>query len=363
MKGIQIVVIGLVLQSAANFAGAGTLNEPAHHPLLVTELPPTINVTASLLYLRPESANLGWGVVTTVLPIPNPQWQVQTIKPDFHLGFHLGAQYPFSPSLGDDVQLNWFVLHGKDERSVHVNPATQWISPFSQTGTPPTGGEITGIASLKSGYAQVKFDYNNINVDLGKSLTLGEDWQTRLFLGLSGASIKEKLSSNFNGSPQAVFSLFNKSTYAGAGPRIGIENQFAINQHVNFRGLFAGALLLGKMRPAQYQFNGYSSYLQLIGVGTGNREAVGSPNTTHTVAAGDLSLAINYHHFYPALNKSMVLELGYMATIYANPLSAYETNTNVIALDSGSLSTSSVKHLESNFLLAGPYLRACYSFA
>ena len=43
---------------------------------------------------------------------------------------------------------------------------------------------------------------------------------------------------------------------------------------------------------------------------------------------------------------------------YVDALSSYETNNNVIAIDSGSLSTASAKHTQSNFSVGGPYITA-----
>ncbi len=75
--------------------------------------------------------------------------RVEAINPNYEAGFNLGAHYVFQNS-GTHLQLNWSHLQTTDTDSVSVNPASQWVSPFSQTGTPPTkNGDITGI-SLKS---------------------------------------------------------------------------------------------------------------------------------------------------------------------------------------------------------------------
>jgi hypothetical protein len=58
-------------------------------------------------------------------------------------------------------------------------------------------------------------------------------------------------------------------------------------------------------------------------------------------------------------NASLLkLESGFKAAIFINPFSTYETSTNVLALDIGSLSTNSMRHTPSNFTLNGWYATA-----
>ena len=49
------------------------------------------------------------------------------------------------------------------------------------------------------------------------------------------------------------------------------------------------------------------------------------------------------------------IESGFKAAIFINPFSTYETSTNVLPLDIGSLSTNSMRHTPSNFTLSGFY--------
>ncbi|WP_419419265.1 Lpg1974 family pore-forming outer membrane protein [Legionella sp. D16C41] len=354
MKGFHQLLAIICIQSVHCFSFAGGMGEvqPVEAPVFIPMLKTGFEFTISALVLQPEAGNLGWSATTTVLPIPTPQWQINAINPDFNTGFHLGGGYIFNP--GNDVQLNWYSLNTTDKDRVNVNPITQWVSPFSQTGTPPEAGAITGIADLKRARAKLNFGYNAVNLDIGKFINFGTDLRTRVFTGLSGVWIKEKLISHFYGEPKITFSLNNTSTFSGAGARLGLLNNYHFYHNFNLVGQIAGSFLMGKVKPAEYKFQGSSIYLKLINIQL-NKEKVGSDSVTQIVPAIDGKVGISYTH-HMMLDRELNIELGYMGTIYFNPLTSYETNTNVIALDSGSLSTSSVKHVQSNFAIGGFYL-------
>jgi len=354
MKLHYKIITAIALQSltVCGFADGDVVNSNSRFNVFIPNLKSGLEFSASALVLQPEVANLGWAVVTTVLPIPTPQWRVQSFNPGYKTGFNAGVRYVFENS-GSDIQLNWSYLHANYDNAVSVDPASQWVSPFSQTGTPPTGGEITGVASLKRATAKLNFDYNSVNLDIGKFVNFGSDLQTRFFAGLESTWIKEKLISNFYGQPKILFSLNNTSSYSGVGPRLGLHNSYDVSHGLNLIGQFAGAIMMGRMQPAQYEFAGASSDLALVGIGL-NREKVASSRVNQIVPAVDAKLGLSYNYILQQ-NSELNFELGYMGAVYVNALSAYETNTNVIALDSGSLSTSSVRYIQSNFLVAGPY--------
>lgn len=358
------IVTGITLLSVSTFNFAANTN-PTKTTTYVTipDLKPGIELSASVLYLQPNADNLGWAVVTTFLPVTTPTWRVQTIQPTYQAGFNVGARYAFARP-GIDLQASWSHLRTSDSQYVAVNPAThpdhQWISPFSQTGTPPEGGEVTGIASLKVANANVGFNYDVVNLDAGKIINFGPGMQTRFFTGLSGVRIKEQLKSTFHGFPLPILSFNNTTSYIGIGPRLGLYNAYDIYQGLNFICQFAGSLLVGEMQPAQYKFSGSSAALAAVGINI-NNEAVGSPNATQMVPAVDAKIGFSYIHNLSQDSK-LTFELGYMGALYVNALSGYETSSNVLALDTGSLSTSTVSHTQSNFSVGGPYLTGSWAF-
>jgi hypothetical protein len=324
---------------------------------------PGLQFSAGLLLLQPGADNLGYATITTFLPIQSPQWAVQTLNPEYQPGFYLGARYAFGGS-GIDVQINWEHLRTSDSASVAVSdPVTQWVSPFSQTG-PSTSepANDVGVFHLKAAQAQVDFDYDVLNIDVGQTVNIGSCTQIRLFAGLSCVRLKEQLVSTFYNDPNIVpqppviavpnpllksISLNNTSTYSGLGPRLGFTTTFNLTHGFSFVGQMSGAILAGWQQPAQYSFTGI--YQDKV-----DREQISSGSVSQIVYAGDAKLGLEYAYQFG--NGSILsFESGFKAALYIDPFSTYETSTNVLPLDIGSLSTNSMRHTPSNFTLNGFY--------
>lgn len=332
-------------------------------PVFVPNLTPGFEFSAGLLVLKPGADNLGYGTITTFLPIQNPQWAVQTLNPEYQPGFCVGGRYAF-PSSGIDVRVNWDHLRTSDSTAVRVSdPTTQWVSPFSQTG-PSTSeaANVVGVFHLKAATAQVDFDYDMVNADVSQTLNIGSYTQLRLFAGLSCVRLREQLTSTFYNDPNIVpqlpviavpnpllksISLNNTSTYTGLGPRLGFASAFNLSNGFGFVGQLSGAILAGRQQPAQYSFAG--TYADKV-----DREQISSDSVTHVVYSGDARVGVDYSYQFG--NGSVLsFEAGFMAALFVNPFSTYETSTNVLPLDIGSLSTNSMRHTPSNFTLNGFY--------
>ncbi|MCE9546603.1 MAG: hypothetical protein K8T25_13935 [Planctomycetia bacterium] len=329
----------------------------------VPNLDPGFQLSAGFLYLRPGADNLGYATITTFLPIQNPQWAVQALDPENQPGFSVGARR-ILPCSGQDIQANWEHLRSSDSASVAVSDLdTQWISPFNQTGpsTSETANEV-GIFHFKAAQAQVDFDYDMVNLDVGQTLSIGSNTQVRLFAGLSFVRLREQLISTFFNDPNIdpvppvvapanpglkYISLNNTSTYTGVGPRLGFSTQYNLSHGFTLMGQLSGAILEGWMQPAQYAFSGV--YDDRV-----DSERISSDSVMQVVYASDAKLGLGYTR---PLGKVHVLSLeaGFKAAVYVNPFSTYETSTNVLPLDIGSLSTNSMRHTPSDFTLSGLY--------
>ena len=310
---------------------------------------------------------MGWATLTNYYPIQNPQWSVQSLNPKFQPGFGVGARYAI-PASGKDIQTNWDHLLTGDSQYVAVNDlSTQWISPFNQTG--PSTSELineTGVFYLKEAAAKVGFDYDQVNLDAGQSVNIGPNMQFRLFAGLTWVRLREQLITTFYNNtsvrpiPPATahrddsleyISFNNTSTYSGLGPRLGISGASNLTHGFNFVSQFSGAILGGWMRPAQYSF-------EAVFDDTVNREKISSRGVSQVVWTGDARLGLGYSRLVG--NGSILrIESGYRAAVFINPFATYETSTNVLPLDIGSLSTNSMRHTPSNFTLSGFYLTSC----
>ncbi|MDZ4821779.1 MAG: Lpg1974 family pore-forming outer membrane protein [Planctomycetota bacterium] len=332
--------------------------------VFVPNLVPGFEFSADLLYLRPGADNLGFATITTFLPLTNPQWAVQTLEPEYQPGFTIGAAYALPSSVGKDIQVNWEHLRTSDSSSVAVSDlSTQWISPFNQTGpsTSESANEV-GIFHLKSADGQVEFDYDMINLVIGQTVNVGPHTQLRPYLGVSYVQLRQQLISRFHNNPNIVpvppviaipdpnlryVQLDNTSTYSGVGPRLGISSRNKLPHRFTFVGELSGAILAGWMQPAEYSFSG-------VFVDAVDTEQISSSGVSQVVYTGDAKLGLGYLHTLD--NGSLLkIESGFKAAVFIDPFSTYETSTNVLPLDIGSLSTNSMRHTPSDFTLSGFY--------
>jgi len=218
------------------------------------------------------------------------------------------------------------------------------------------------VFHLKATQAQVDFDYDMANIDVGQTVNIGSNTQLRLFAGLTCVRLREQLVSTFYNDPNIVpvppviavpdptlryITLNNTSTYTGLGPRLGLTTAYKLPQGFTFVGQLSGAILEGWMQPAQYSFA--AVFDDVV-----NSEQISSRTVSQVVYAGDAKLGLGYSC---ALRSGSVLniECGFKAAVYIDPFSTYETSTNVLPLDIGSLSTNSMRNSPSNFTLSGFY--------
>ncbi len=364
MRHLKLFILAICVSiSSLLFSATDACPErPACFDVFVPNTPSGFQVSGSLLFLKPGADNLGWAVQTYFLPFITPNWSVKTLRPSYQPAFTVGIGYLFA-NTGIDAQLNWTRLRTSDSKSVQVTPIQQWISPFSQTGpgTANTTYDSTGVGQLTVAKGRVDFHYDAANLDVGTSLKLGPRAQLRLFTGVSGVRIKEEISSTFQHPiPPPLITLNNTSTYLGMGPRLGLGNFYTLYPHFHFLGEFSGALFFGSLQPAQYEFTGSSAALTAVGIST-NREKIESKSVSQVVPAFEAKLGLNYN--YEFCNCWVLsMEAGYMGAVYINALSSYETNENILAVELGSLSTGSMKHVQSNFSVNGPYATLSLKF-
>lgn len=355
----RVEILPLTPQACA--AAPSTAGVPL--AVCVPDLIPGWEFSGGFLLLKPGADNLGYATITTFLPIQNPQWAVQTLEPSYQPGFSLGARYTFACS-GNDIRVDWEHLRTADSASAPVsNPNTQWVSPFSQTG-PSTSesANLVGIFHLKAAQAKVDFDYDMVNVDVGQTVNVGSRTQLRLYAGLTCVRLREQLISTFYNAPNIVpvppviaipdptlryITLNNTSTYTGVGPRLGLSTACNLPYGFTVVGQLSGAIMEGQMQPAQYSF---AAVFQNVV----NSEQISSGKVSQVVYASDAKLGVGYSH--PLPNDSVLnFEAGFKAAVFLHPFSTYETSTNVLPLDIGSLSTNSMRHTPSNFTLSGFY--------
>ncbi len=342
----------------------------------VPNLLPGFQFYAGLLLLKPSSADLGYGVLTTEKnfaspdPIATPYWNIESVSPTFQAGFELGTGYVFANS-GQDFQVNWQHLRTSNSTSAGITQSDgQWISPFSQTG-PPTAATLedmylfSGVNLLHGARAQANFAYDMVNFDFGQYVNVGSSLMLRFFGGLSYAKVQEQILSTFYGvtpDPNGPFpdnvprtlSFNNTSRFSGAGPRIGFDTRYLTRCGLRFTSQLAGALLAGRTQPSQYIFNATGPDLAAVGIPV-NHEGVYSSPVTHVVYATNAKLGVGFSRVF-SNGSILTIDGGFMAALFVQPFYGYLSNNNVIGLQTGSLSTASMRQTTSDFTLHGVYL-------
>lgn len=303
--------------------------------------------SGSLLYLQPASSNLDYAILTSPLPVPTPNWAIQSIHTDYSPAFNLGAKYIFADA-AHDIKLSWSHFKSNDAAAVQADPL-QFVAPFFEVGP--------NAASIRQARGHTKFDYDALNLDVGQLINYAQNMPIRLFGGVSGARLKQELVSVFQNNTPSTVSIrsLNASKYSGVGPRIGVEGAFNVYHHVNLTGQLAGAVLVGKMQPnTHYQ----SSSPTLAGLGIGiNNQGIRKSSTNEVVPELDAKLGLNYS--FPFNNTAVfTLEAGYMGAVYVNALTNYNPSSVVSPSQLGTIAVATMIKTQSNFSVQGPYLTA-----
>lgn len=349
MKTLSIALTSLLTTFALSYGAyeaEATDCCPSSFPVYVPTSDSCYHVYESVMFLRPSSDNLGWGVVNDFLPSSSPQWQVENIQPNYHPAFNIDLCYTF-PCTGINMELNWTHLRSSDTQSVKTSPASQRVSPFIQTGEE--------IGALTKAHAKLWNQYDAVNWDTGVRLNAGPYMVMRFFTGIGGVRIKEKITSRFaqRGGEFPRIRFNNTCIYQGIGPRFGFDGAYDVCGNVKFVGSLVTGLFFGCQEPAQYRFEG--SFANSEGSGDANKQRIASHSIIHAVPSVEANLGMSWDSC--VWGHDFSIEAGYMGAVYINALKGYEANTNGQSLEQGLLSAISVKRVQSNFSLDGPYAR------
>jgi hypothetical protein len=306
---------------------------------------PRFEVSGSLVYLQPGAGDLEYGTLVTPLPLVTPNWNNQSLKPDFSPSLRLGLRY--MPTEADDIELNWTHLRATAYASVFATP-TQMVGPPYLIGPES--------ALYKDGFGAVQSQYDAVNLDAGHSFCAECPFQLRVFGGVEYARIGQTLTGLFQ-SPDGTASngYITNSVFNGAGPRLGLKGQYAVGD-VQLIGEVAGAGLIGTAR-SHIDFSTVSPTSGL------NDQNLTSPNATQVIPSIDARLATAYS--FPVSGYGWFkIELGYQAAVYFDAISQYAV-TNVptsLTLPPVGIYLATEQHTQSNFTDQGPYMTASWAF-
>jgi hypothetical protein len=311
--------------------------------------PRHFEVSGSLLYLQPGAGNLEYGTLVSPFPLPTPNWNNQSLSPNFSPAFNFGLRY--ISTVSDDIQANWTHLNTTANSSFAGGPGQMVGPPF----------EIGPTASVyQVGHGNVSFTYDSVHSDAGHTFCADCPFQLRIFGGAEFARISENLNGTFQ-SLDGLTSASNttNSLFTGAGPRLGMKGQYATG-NFQFFGEMAGAALIG---TAQSRINFSANSTVAPGLAQPNNQALTSPNETQVVPGFDARLGTSYT-FPPSIYGQFKIEVGYQAAVYMNAINQYALTQVSVPPSPASVGVfmATANHLQSTFTNQGPYLTASWAF-
>lgn len=359
------VFCGLTLSSLYTTASAAPWkDEPIHQS--------SFELYGSLLYLQPTSTNLKYAVFVSGEQPYFQSWHYQAINPAYSPAFEIGLNYNFA-ALPYQASVSWLRLNTSDvsakQASTNVSLSTvEFVAPAYEVGPPVFG--------IKRADANVKFNFDDIKINVGKLFTFTPNIQARVFGGVNIIHINQKLTTVFSDmagalptaysyalapDPAFVFETQNDSKYLGAGPDLGLNVQYTAYRGFGFVGEVLGSLTAGTNKVVD-NFNSNSSRLIALGYGP-TQQQITTPDATQLVAGFDGKLGVFYNYSGPYVHN-LTIEAGYRMALYNNAISEIDPGTLVQPgtvfltpeFATGTMAINSTEASSHNFNFNGPYL-------
>jgi hypothetical protein len=344
---VKLAVISLMFGSSLAHSSAIPAQKPGF----------TLNFTA--FYLQPSADNLTYGIYTTPLPLPAPNWQQKMVNPGYTGAFDLGVQYNL-PSENDNVKLDWFYFDSKDSASGGSSTNTS-IGPVYYYG--PTQQFILNTRADST----VKFNVDGGNLVAGHLFNLTNRIQFEPFAGLAVSYLKEDITSNFYGTDPVYgpyrHTVNGKSSFIGAGPRLGFDAKFLVTDHFSILTEIAGDILVGTLNY-RTNFNSVTAYTA-DAIHNSKPVDTSMANQDLTRAIPMLGTKIGLQYQLPLNNSKseFTFQAGYMYAAYFNAINQVRPGTLVPgAWEAGSVAIVTQVQQQSKLDLKGPYLSMSWKF-
>lgn len=182
------------------------------------------------------------------------------IEFDWDWGLRFGLGYNFDHDGWDfQGQYTWYDTNGSDSTRAGQNSSVVPLrgSP-SITNDPATPNVQTPFVVCTSAKSMFDFDYNNIDLELGRDFYVSSTLSLRPFWGLKSAWIDQKQTTRYTGGTpfplqnMIVFGLGGNTVHVkdtcdfwGLGPRTGVDTRWYMGHGVSIFGNISGALLFG----------------------------------------------------------------------------------------------------------------------
>lgn len=348
---------------AVSLIGASTLSYAMVYTATTTDLnaglatKPSFEFTAGVLYLQPSSNNLDYAVHGYPFPVLSPHWDVAAVRPSYSTGFDIRGRY-FIPCTDFDVGASWDYLNTSDSDFTQVSSTSGEFVTFPfQAG--PSFGQILNNPSQKA-HSNVKFNYDVVNLNVGENFSFGPAARVRLYVGVSGAELKQKISTTFgdNANTYSINST-NNSRFDGIGPMVGMDGNYGFENGFGFFGTLAFSALIGNL-DAITTYRSTSPQLTASGIAL-NTQSISPRNSLQGIPGVDGKLGIDFNA-RAGTNLIISAALGYEYVNYFNAIATYNPSLVAANVNTGSIALSSLSKTVSNYTLQGPFLNISLLF-
>lgn len=307
-------------------------------------------ISGSALFLQPTGSHLNYAAEAQPIPVPSPNWKIHGIDTGYHVGFDVGLRGNFHCT-NTNLALDWEHFHSTDSASSTVFLSTNMIGPFFEIGP--------DAAPYVKAHGKATFHFDEVDLDYGIFLNLGDRLLMNLYSGVSFMRIEQVLHSKFvsaDGSTVRIIKV--PSSFMGFGPQLGFDFTYRIVDGFHFNGAADGSLFVGTQKN-HTKFEAFSPALAGLGITPPNEQKTNVHSRTQVVPGFEGKLGLSYVYNY-GQHYMFKIEAGYQAQIYLNAIQSVDIGSEVITPpflpDIVGVFARTFEQNLSNFALAGPYL-------
>lgn len=323
-----------------------------------------VNFTA--LFMKPLANNLDYGAEAFPFNYGDsqaaisPSWSIPRISTEYHFGFDVGVAGVFHDTCSN-LMLNWERYHSpNDTNTTTVSSLSNMVGPFFEIG--PDG------SLYKTSFSEVKFHFDEININYGTNVSFGNRLHTNLFSGVSLVRILEERFTQFsNMAGTIVRTLTAPVKFMGVGPQLGLDFNYRVVDGFQFIGRARASLYVGSFKNST-TYSTTSDLLVTLNDENPNIQTTTPVNKLDMVPGFEAKLGFAYEYLFNE-HYMFKLEAGYQTQVYINALRSTDLGSEVALGSQGSIGTAATgvyartfTRVVSNFSLAGPYVMASFGF-
>jgi hypothetical protein len=198
--------------------------------------------TAEYLLVKPRRRALDFAIVD---PIDNgiPEGPIEALDWKTRSGLRLGAGYQL-PGESWDAGLFYTYLHSNDNRALVAPPGGTLYATLARPNLIEQVSSASGATSL---------DYDVLDVEIGRRLSVGDAFWVRLSGGGRLAWIDQSVNVLYDGLDADRARVRSLISFDGAGLRLGGEGHWTVGAGLSLFGRAHGSLLVGDFRSRLHE--------------------------------------------------------------------------------------------------------------